>query len=80
MGLPCPNIFAGGHNFHGKYEYLPVESMGKSFGSDIENNRTLYPEKHIKLSFNKTGKAILGVAFSVFSIKLTQFAVLTLKN
>ena len=27
MGLPCPNIFAGGHNFHGKYEYLPVKSM-----------------------------------------------------
>lgn len=30
MGLPCPNIFAGGHNFHGKYEYLPVESMKKA--------------------------------------------------
>ena len=30
MGLPCPNIFAGGHNFHGKYEYLPVESMQKA--------------------------------------------------
>ena len=27
MGLPCPNIFAGGHNFHGKLEYLPLESM-----------------------------------------------------
>ena len=27
MGLPCPNIFAGGHNFHGKYEYVPVESI-----------------------------------------------------
>src|SRR5690606_28222335 len=25
-GLPCPNIFAGGHNFHGRYEYIPVES------------------------------------------------------
>ena len=30
MGLPCPNIFAGGHNFHGKYEYLPAESMQKA--------------------------------------------------
>jgi tripeptide aminopeptidase len=30
MGLPCPNIFAGGHNFHGKYEYVPVESMKKA--------------------------------------------------
>ncbi|GIZ16067.1 peptidase T [Capnocytophaga catalasegens] len=29
-GLPCPNIFAGGVNFHGKYEYLPVESMLKA--------------------------------------------------
>ena len=30
MNLPCPNIFAGGHNFHGPYEYLPLESMLKS--------------------------------------------------
>ena len=30
MGLPCPNIFAGGHNFHGKYEYVPVESILKA--------------------------------------------------
>jgi tripeptide aminopeptidase len=29
-GLPCPNIFAGGHNFHGKYEYVPAESMVKA--------------------------------------------------
>lgn len=29
-GLPCPNIFAGGHNFHGKMEYLPLESMEKA--------------------------------------------------
>ena len=29
-GLPCPNIFAGGHNFHGKMEYVPVESMVKA--------------------------------------------------
>ena len=27
MGLPCPNIFAGGHNFHGRYEYVPLESI-----------------------------------------------------
>jgi tripeptide aminopeptidase len=27
MGLPCPNIFTGGHNFHGPYEYICVESM-----------------------------------------------------
>lgn len=30
MGLPCPNIFAGGHNFHGPYEYVPVDSMAKA--------------------------------------------------
>jgi len=29
-GLPCPNIFAGGHNFHGRFEYVPVESMQKA--------------------------------------------------
>lgn len=30
MGLPCPNIFAGGHNFHGKYEFIALESMEKA--------------------------------------------------
>jgi len=30
MGLPCPNIFAGGINFHGKFEYVPLESMEKA--------------------------------------------------
>ena len=30
MGLPCPNIFTGGHNFHGPYEYICVESMVKA--------------------------------------------------
>ena len=29
-GLPCPNIFAGGENFHGRYEYVPVSSMEKA--------------------------------------------------
>lgn len=29
MGLPCPNLSTGGHNFHGKYEYIPVQSMDK---------------------------------------------------
>lgn len=29
MGLPCPNICTGGHNFHGRYEYIPVQSMEK---------------------------------------------------
>ena len=30
MGLPCPNIFSGGHNYHGPYEYIPIQSMVKS--------------------------------------------------
>jgi tripeptide aminopeptidase len=30
MGLPCPNIFTGGHNFHSKYEFIPVKSMEKA--------------------------------------------------
>ncbi len=30
MGLPTPNIFAGGHNFHGKYEYIPIFAMEKA--------------------------------------------------
>ncbi len=30
MGLPCPNIFTGGHNFHGPYEFVCVESMMKA--------------------------------------------------
>ena len=29
-GLPCPNIFAGGHNFHGRFEFVPVPSMEKA--------------------------------------------------
>lgn len=29
-GLPCPNIFTGGHNFHGKFEFIPIDSMEKS--------------------------------------------------
>ena len=30
MGLPCPNLFAGGHNFHSRYEFIPVKSMEKA--------------------------------------------------
>lgn len=30
MGLPTPNIFGGGHNFHGKFEFIPLESMQKA--------------------------------------------------
>jgi len=44
MGLPCPNIFAGGHNFHGRYEYVPVESMQKAI-EVIVNITKLVAEK-----------------------------------
>lgn len=30
MGLPCPNVFTGGHNFHSRYEFIPVPSMVKA--------------------------------------------------
>lgn len=36
MGLPCPNIFAGGLNFHGRYEFLPVKSLEKSMETIIK--------------------------------------------
>ena len=43
MGLPCPNIFAGGHNFHGKMEFVPLESMEKA-SKVILNIIRLYAE------------------------------------
>ena len=43
MGLPCPNIFAGGHNFHGKMEYVPLESMEKA-SKVVLNIISLYAE------------------------------------
>ena len=44
MGLPCPNIFAGGHNFHGKMEYVPLESMEKA-SKVILNIISLYAQQ-----------------------------------
>lgn len=35
-GLPCPNIFAGGLNFHGRYEFVPVPSMEKAMDVIVE--------------------------------------------
>ncbi len=45
MGLPCPNIFTGGHNYHGRYEFIPLESMHKAV------------EVIINISIQGTGKA-----------------------
>ncbi len=36
MGLPCPNIFAGGHNYHGRFEFIPLESMEKATQTIIQ--------------------------------------------
>ena len=30
MGLPCPNLFTGGHNYHGRHEFIPLQSMEKA--------------------------------------------------
>ena len=35
-GLPCPNIFAGGLNFHGRYEFVPIPSMEKAMATIVE--------------------------------------------
>ncbi len=44
-GLPCPNIFTGGHNFHGRYEYVVLESMQKAM-EVIVNIAALTAEKY----------------------------------
>lgn len=36
MGLPCPNLFIGGHNFHGRYEYIPIPSLQKSMETVVK--------------------------------------------
>lgn len=46
MGLPCPNIFAGGHNFHGKYEFVPIQSMEKSVEVIVKISE-LFAEKNM---------------------------------
>ena len=39
-GLPCPNIFAGGLNFHGRYEFVPIQSIEKANERDCQDSRT----------------------------------------
>ena len=36
MGLPCPNLFTGGHNFHGRYEYIPLPSLQKAMETVVK--------------------------------------------
>ncbi|MBN1387097.1 MAG: peptidase T [Bacteroidales bacterium] len=45
MGLPCPNIFTGGHNYHGRFEFIPVRSMINSVKTII-NIIKLIPESY----------------------------------
>ncbi len=44
-GLPCPNIFAGGVNFHGRYEFVPVPSMEKATQVIVEISRLVAERK-----------------------------------
>lgn len=44
-GLPCPNIFAGGLNFHGRYEFLPIPSMEKAMQVVVEISRLVAESK-----------------------------------
>jgi tripeptide aminopeptidase len=46
MGLPCPNLFTGGHNYHGRYEYIPLQSMEKAV--EVIVNLSVVPEKNKK--------------------------------
>ena len=46
MGLPCPNLFTGGHNYHGRYEYIPLESMEKAV--EVIVNLSVVPGKSKK--------------------------------
>jgi tripeptide aminopeptidase len=48
-GLPCPNIFAGGHNFHGRFEYVPVESIQKAIEVIINIAQLVGEEKKITI-------------------------------
>lgn len=36
MGLPCPNLFTGGHNYHGRFEYIPVNSLEKAVATILK--------------------------------------------
>lgn len=40
-GLPCPNMFAGGHNFHGRFEFVPIQSMEKATQTIIQTIQLL---------------------------------------
>ena len=45
MGLPCPNIFAGGHNFHGRFEFVPIPSIEKAMQVIVKIAELASPKK-----------------------------------
>ena len=44
MGLPCPNLFTGGENYHGRFEFISVESMEKAVAV-LKNLISIYAEE-----------------------------------
>jgi len=59
-GLPCPNVFTGGHNFHGPYEFIPLESMEKAVHVIVNLARASDEPKRERFtaSFEITGKSV----------------------
>lgn len=51
-GLPCPNIFAGGHNFHGRYEFIAAESMQKATDVIVNIAKLTTEKKAARNSFD----------------------------
>ena len=49
-GLPCPNIFAGGMNMHGRYEYVPIPSMEKATMTIVEICKIVAESRHFHLT------------------------------
>ena len=64
-GLPCPNIFAGGLNFHGRYGFVPIQSMEKSYRGDCANCQNGSREVIIFVGF--------GQIWKLFSISVPLF-------
>ena len=62
-GLPCPNLCTGGHNFHGRYEFICVQSMGDG-GGDIKEAGLLFCKI---MAFCMEKGLLQSRSFSVFS-------------
>ncbi len=46
MGLPCPNLFTGGENYHGRYEFISIQSMEKAV-EVLKNVISIYAEEEV---------------------------------